>query len=339
MKQIDNSPRKPKDDELPDSFDRLESIENLKRDHLNVRNEDPSTKLIKDIRDMGFVNALITRKDPQNPNQYLVTDGWQRYQSACQIGFTHVPIDTFDSIKEATRYAESHSRGKAWDNVADYNQDFIRIRRAYMEEDGLSEEEAINKRTNERDVTRETIKINYEIAQLPKNIKQLLKDPSKREEGFHENNWKVNGCLSKKNGTLNKQNAHFIAQRYLNNDLSEDDAFKFALRSTKNSDMDVLRQALENYTYDNTNVQESFAKAKSEVADRRSSSQFNVGMINLPEEDKKILSRYISHEYQTPLRKYFNQLVQEKKDEMLDSINREKYLGDEWAFEDMSDRM
>lgn len=338
MTQINDAPRKPTDKELPASYNKLVHIDKLKRDHLNVRNADPSPTLIQDIHEMGFVNSLITREDPQNTGEYFITDGWQRYQSACELGFTHVPIKICDDKNQATRFAESHSRGKEWDDIADYNQDYIRIKKVFIEEEGMTEGKAIDKRTEEREVTRETIKKNFEIAQLPPKVKELLKEPNERENGFHER-WDVKGCLTKNNGSLNKENAHFIAKRYINNDLSENDAFKFGLRSTKNPDMDVLRQALEKYTYDNLSVKEAFGKAKNEVASRRTSSKFNVGMINLPEEDKKVLSRYISHKYQQPIRKYFNQLVREEKDKMLEEINKDKYLTDEWTFQDMRDRM
>lgn len=338
MKQVDDAPRKPHNDETPSSYDELIHIDKLKRDHLNVRNEDPSPQLINNIREMGFVNALITREDPENEGEYLITDGWQRYQSACEVGFNHIPIDIYKNRNQATKYAGSHSMGKAWDDIADYNQDYIRIKKVFMEMEGLSEQEAIDKRSSERQVTKETVKINYEIAQMPQRVKQLIKEPDDRENGFHDE-WMVKGCLNKKHGSLNKENAHFIAKRYLNSDLSETEAFNFGMRATRNSDMSILRKALEKFTYNNLSVKDSFNKAKDDVVTERTKTNFNVGLINLTEEEKKILSTYIHEHYKSTVSKYFNQLVKEEKENMLDEINKEKYLTDQWAIDDSKNKI
>jgi len=338
MSQIDNAPRKPRDDELPNEFDKLVSIDKLKRDHLNVREEEPRPRLIKDISKNGIEDFLITREDPRKSGEYLITDGWQRWQCACEVGFTHVPINVYDSREEATKKAESHSLGKAWDDIADYNQDFIRIKKVFVEEEGLTEKEAIDKRTEEREVTKQTIKKNYQIAQLPSKLKQLLREPEKRNDGFH-NDWKVQGCLGENDNSLNKENAHTIAKRYLNNDLSETEAFNFGLRSTRNPNIDILTKALEKYTYSDTSVKEAFNESKDEVVRERNKTKFNVGMINLSEEEKEILSRYISHKYSLPINKYFNQLVKEEKDKMLEKINKDRYLDSSWGLKDSKNKI
>lgn len=338
MTQIDNAPRQPEENELPKNYDELVSIGNLKRDHLNVRNEDPRPRLIKNISKNGIENALITREDPQNPSEYFVTDGWQRYQCACEVGFTHVPIDIFKSRKQATKKAEIHSLGKAWDDIADYNQDFIRIQKVFIEEEGLNEKEAIDKRTEEREVTKNTVKKNYRIAQLPPKSKQLLKEPEERDDGFHDD-WKVKGYIGKKNGSLNKENAHLIAKRFLNNDLDESETFKFAMRSTRNPDIDILKEGLSKYIYNGKSVKEAFNQAKDEVVSKRNKTNFNIGMINLTEDEKEILSRYISHEKNMQLRQYFYQVVVEEKDRMLDKINKDKYLNNSWTIDDSKDNI
>lgn len=335
---INNAPRKPADNELPDSYDELISIEDARWDSkANVRKETPSPQLIKDISDKGFRLPLITRKNPNNNSEYLITDGWQRTQTAKEVGFTHLPVLVCESLEEATDLAESYSRGKEWDKVADYNQDHNRIKDVFIDKQGLSEKKAIEKRTEESPYTEETIKQNYEIAQLPQTVKQLLKEPDERREGFHED-WKIESCISKKNGSLNKENAHYIAKRYNNGYISDVEAVNFATRATKNSDMCILRQAFENYT-DGMDVQEAFAKAKNQVISENNKAQFNIGYVGIDKDEKTILSRYISHKYKMSIRQYFLKIIEEEKEDILNNINEEKYKGEQWAFESMRDEM
>lgn len=335
MPQINNAPRKPEDDELPGSEDAVIHIDNLKYDPHNVREESPSATLIKDISDMGFMEPLTTWEDPKNEGEYFITDGWQRYQSAIEVGFNHLPIEICKDRDEATRKAESRSRGKAWGDVEDFNQDYVRIK-IFMEDGGLSESEAIDERTNESNLSRNTVKKNYEIAQLPKKTKELLKDPEERSEGFHDEDWKVKGTIGKGNGSLNKKNAHHIAKRYINGDLSDENAFNFALRSTRNSNIEVLEKALENYTYEDMCVQEAFNTAKDQVTVENNSSSFQVSIVQLDDDEKELLGRYIRHNKSQSIKQYFNNVVKEEKDRLLNKVKNDsnKYKGSTWAMED-----
>lgn len=338
MKLINNAPRRPKPNECPDSYEKLVPVECLSWDaEANVRKETPSPQLIEDIKNEGFKIALTTRESPDNSDEYLVTDGWQRTQTAKRVGFSHVPVCIYDSLEEATRIAESYSRGKEWGTVSDLNQDYIRIQKVYMEEQGLSEKEAIEKRVKKSPFSENTVRKNYRIAQLPETIKQLMREPENRTEHF-KNDWKVEGCLGNCNKTLNKQNAHYIAKKYLNGIVSETDALYFAMQTTKDPDMDVLEQALDNYT-SGMDSKEAFVKAKDQIASQKNASQFNVGIINIPEDDKRILSRYITHNHGQSIRSYFNKLVQQEKDDLLNNINKQKYQGKDWALESMKEDM
>jgi len=337
MPQIDNAPRKPNDDELPGNEDALIHIDNLKHDHLNVRNVEPSADLIKNISLHGFVEPIITWEDKENKGEYFITDGWQRYQSAQEVGFTHIPVQICKNKDEATQKAGAHSLGKEWGDLEDYNQDFIRIQKVHIEENGLSKKEAVEKRTNERQVTKGTIKKNYEIAQLPKRTKQLLREPSKRPDGFHDER-DVDSCITKSDGTLNKKNAYIIAKRYNNDDLTDNESFNFALRATRNSDVKILKEALKKHTYEDMFVKDAFDEAKDEVTTEQTKDTFNVGIVNLSQEEKNLLSRHIRHEYNQSVGQYFNQLVKEKKDDMLNNINKKKYSNNQWAIQDSRDK-
>lgn len=338
MPQIDDAPRKPQDNELPGGEDAVVHLDNLKRDYLNVRDEDPSASLIKNISEEGFVEELITWEDEQNEGEYFITDGWQRYQSAQEVGFTHVPIEICEDEEEATRKAEAHSLGKEWGDLEKYNQDYIRIKKVFMEKRGLSESEAIEKRTDERQVTKNTIKKNYKIAQLPKKTKELLKEPEEREDGFHESR-QVKSCISKNDGSLNKKNAYNIAKRYNKGYLSDENAFNFALRATRNSNIEVLNKAFDKHIYEDMFVKNAFDEAKDEVTTEKTKDTFNVGIVNLSQEEKNLLSRHIRHEYNQSVGQYFNQLVKEKKDKMLKNINKKQYDGNQWAIQDSKEKV
>ena len=86
----------PKDNDLPRSFERLIDADKLSRDRLNVRDRTPPKTLIESIRKTGLKKSLIVREEP-NGDGYLITDGWQRYQSLIhELNWDRVPCDIHD---------------------------------------------------------------------------------------------------------------------------------------------------------------------------------------------------------------------------------------------------
>lgn len=98
---------------LPDDYDKMVSLDRLKHGEHNVRRVPPSPDLVKSIERHGIQQALIVRPDPED-NQFHVTDGWQRYQAAMQVGFNELPVNIYDDVIEALNQAELYSTVDEW---------------------------------------------------------------------------------------------------------------------------------------------------------------------------------------------------------------------------------
>jgi|APHM01.1.fsa_nt_gi ParB-like nuclease domain. len=104
----------PNSGRLPDSYDRLVPISDLLRDSHNVRDSRPSDTLIQSIRRSGISNALVTREHPEDDDLLMVTDGWQRYQAARELGWSHLPVNVYPNALEALEHAEIQSISDEW---------------------------------------------------------------------------------------------------------------------------------------------------------------------------------------------------------------------------------
>lgn len=336
--RVDNAPRKPTDEELPhpQTFDELVFMDDLERDSLNVREEKPSPQLAKDIKENGFVNPLITRCVNGN---YLITDGFQRYQAGCRVGFTHFPVEVYTSKEKATSLAESHSRGKEWGDIEDYNQDRIRVEDVFINERGLSKTKAIEKRAEEVSYSESTVERNVKLAKLPEDVGELLKEPSERMNGFHDRRV-VKSCINESCGTLNKRNAEILAKEYINAKISKSQCFRLALRAVKESNIETLRKAI-NKVADGQPVRNAFAEAVDEVADaevkENGNDCINIGMVYVGEEDMEVLHKYVSREYNKQLAQYLRDEIENEIEELLNNINKSNYKDETWVMNSLRD--
>ena len=107
------SPTSPAPELLPDSYDRLISIDRLVHGEHNPRRVAPTETLERSIERDGIAQPLIVRPDPDR-DVYHVTDGWQRYQAATACGWELLPVRVYDSPLQALRATETASIVREW---------------------------------------------------------------------------------------------------------------------------------------------------------------------------------------------------------------------------------
>lgn len=97
---------------LPDSYDTLLPIEQLRHGSHNVRHASPSEELKASIEKRGINDAIVVR--PADGDAYHITDGWQRYQAAVELGWTELPANIYHDTLEALEAAETQSIVREW---------------------------------------------------------------------------------------------------------------------------------------------------------------------------------------------------------------------------------
>ncbi len=101
------------DDSLPLAYDELVEIERLEYDRYNPRNVAPKDELVRSIKQDGIRHPLIVWPDEER-DVYYITDGWQRYQAATQVGWEELPVLIYNSVDEALKVAETESIVRDW---------------------------------------------------------------------------------------------------------------------------------------------------------------------------------------------------------------------------------
>lgn len=102
------------DSRLPDSYDDLAPVSRLRHGEHNVRRSTPSDNLVRSIERDGFENPLVTRRPEPDVAVLHVTDGWQRYQAARELGWRKLPVNIYTDTMEALQAAERNSIVDEW---------------------------------------------------------------------------------------------------------------------------------------------------------------------------------------------------------------------------------
>lgn len=98
---------------LPDSYDELVPVERLQHGEHNVRYASPSEQLKRSIEKDGVQNPLVVRP-VDGGDGYQVTDGWQRYQAAVELGWNDLPVNIHEDTLSALEAAETQSIVREW---------------------------------------------------------------------------------------------------------------------------------------------------------------------------------------------------------------------------------
>jgi ParB/RepB/Spo0J family partition protein len=102
------------DGRLPDNYDAVVSCDRLRHGKHNVRVSSPSGNLKRSIEKDGIEKPLITRRPSADSELLHVTDGWQRYQAAVELGWQELPVNIYEDTMAALEAAERNSIVDEW---------------------------------------------------------------------------------------------------------------------------------------------------------------------------------------------------------------------------------
>ncbi len=184
-------------DALPTVYDELVAIERLEYDEYNPRQVAPREELVRSIERDGIQRPLIVWPDDER-DLYYITDGWQRYQAATQLGWEALPVTIYEGVDEALDAIEAESIVREWSTYTWATYCEALAKRV----DAASYSEEVRKVAAR--VTRSETSVERYLAalSLPEEVHVLLKDgPTGSEEDWqalanHNNNVRRYGDLS-----------------------------------------------------------------------------------------------------------------------------------------------
>jgi len=158
---------------LPDSYDRLAPVEQLHHDSKhNVRRVSPSEQLKRSIEKDGIGDALVAR--PGAEDALLITDGWQRYQAAVELGWGDLPVNVYKDTLAALEAAERESIVREWTTyqAARHVESVVE----QLTSAGRSTDRAVQKAAQRTARTKPTVRRYLKAFRLPQDLHPLLKD-------------------------------------------------------------------------------------------------------------------------------------------------------------------
>lgn len=172
----------PSDNRLPDSYDRVVAVDRLRHGAHNVRQASPSDRLKRSIEKDGLTNPLTVRVDAGDDALHI-TDGWQRYQAAVELGWTELPVNVYDDTVAALEAAEAQSIVREWTTF----QAARHVKSLYQEllDSNVSESVAIEAVAERTARSKPTVRRYLSALQLPDIVLPLLKD----KENITESEW------------------------------------------------------------------------------------------------------------------------------------------------------
>jgi ParB/RepB/Spo0J family partition protein len=162
------------DSRLPDTYDELAPVERLRHGEHNVRRSTPSENLVRSIERDGIESPLIVRRPSADAAVYHVTDGWQRYQAARELGWRTLPVRIYDDTMEALQAAERNSIVDEWTTF----QAARHVQSLYQESDPDVAEEAelLSQIADQTSRSVQTVERYLKAFELPSELHPLLKD-------------------------------------------------------------------------------------------------------------------------------------------------------------------
>lgn len=161
---------------LPAEYDELVPVERLQHGEHNVRRSTPSQTLKRSIERDGIETALVTRIPDTDSSVLHVTDGWQRYQAARQLGWQELPVVIYEETTAALEASERHSIVDEWTTyqVAKHVQSLYQTE----SDEGKSEEELLKSISVRTARSTRTVERYLKAFQLPSELHPLLKERS-----------------------------------------------------------------------------------------------------------------------------------------------------------------
>jgi len=163
----------PSDSRLPDSYDKLVSTNRLRHGSHNVRRASPSEQLKRSIEKDGLTDALTVR-DAEGGDAYHITDGWQRYQAAVELGWDELPVNVYADTLSALEAAEAQSIVREWTTY----QAAQHVQSLYNEltADGINSDDAAELVAERTARSKPTVRRYLRALRLPDDLQPLLKN-------------------------------------------------------------------------------------------------------------------------------------------------------------------
>ena len=160
-------------------------IDELGIDTLNIRagEWDYDEEFVEDVRNNGIINPLLVR--PAEGDKYAIVCGSRRYNAAIEAGLTQVPcmIQEMDDVTAIGRTISENTHKRetpSWQYALKIGEMYELLNHTGKKADVLK---II---TNQTGFSVETIQRYLDIAGLPGEIIELMKDPTKRSEVVKE---------------------------------------------------------------------------------------------------------------------------------------------------------
>lgn len=313
---------KPTEEELPNSYDELVPVSDLERDKFNVRDVNPDEELVSSIEKTGFKFPVTVRPNPEKGSKFLITDGWQRYQSALKAGYTHIPCDIYSKL-EAFREAERSSIQNPWTNYQRVKHNSCWFNE--LMEEGYSKREAMNFIVENGSIAKKTLRKYIRIFNLPKDVHVLLKKPKNRPSGWEDRFLFRAENLNDSDGLLKIEVARDIGKAYSEGKISREQSKLFCVQAVKNSDKNVISKAVEKVSkFPETSVRDA-VNEELQRQKNRGNEGVSVGSIILQEDEKQYFDAYRRQSRMTT-----KKIVKEAVSEKMQKIKEENVLKEEY---------
>jgi len=158
------------DSRLPDSYDKLVPINQLRHGTHNVRRASPSEQLKRSIEKDGLTDALTVRDASDG---YEITDGWQRYQAAVELGWDDLPVNIYTDTLSALEAAEAQSIVREWTTYQAAQH--VESLHDELVEEGIAAADAVEVVAERTARSEPTVRRYLRALQLPPELKPLLK--------------------------------------------------------------------------------------------------------------------------------------------------------------------
>ena len=158
---------------LPDGDYTLIEAEKLVHGKHNPRNKVPKRELKQSIEGSGMTDPLIVWYESKN-DVYHITDGWQRYQAATELGWEMLPAEICDTALEALDKTGGKSAGRREWNKYDWAH-YCQSLAEEIGTDEMSKTAVIQRVAEKADRDEQTVRRYLNVLELPDVIHPLLK--------------------------------------------------------------------------------------------------------------------------------------------------------------------
>ncbi|MFW9968761.1 MAG: ParB/RepB/Spo0J family partition protein [Candidatus Odinarchaeota archaeon] len=211
-----------KNENSSDYTKKIIPIGKLYLDPKNPRRENPTKDLLDSVKDEGIINPLIVWL--KNDNEFLISDGWERYQAGVITGLSEIPCYVYTNHIKALKSAKLESITNPWTKYQ--KAKFCKIFYDTCIEEGMIHEEALQRTILDLPSNKKTVcRYLRVLKEFPIIAQALLKKPRNRSKEEWDNLEHYNISFKKK--ILNISVADAMVQNL--KEFSEEDICQIAV--------------------------------------------------------------------------------------------------------------